>query len=60
MSPPLVNLEDLGVSKRIRAQTTTSFPTLVFKLTPVYSAPKVLGLDSNSETSYYTSFVDNW
>ena len=46
------------MSKRILAQTTTTFHTQVF--TQVYSAPEVLGLDSNSETSNYTKSVDIW
>jgi len=46
------------VSKRIRAQVTTTFHTQVS--TQVYSAPEVLGLDSNSETSNYTNSVDIW
>ncbi|PUU79622.1 kinase-like domain-containing protein [Tuber borchii] len=58
MSPVWVKLGDFGVSKRIRAQATTTFHTQV--LTQVYSAPEVLGLDSNSETSDYTNSVDIW
>ena len=46
------------MSKRILAQATTTFHTQVS--TPVYSAPEVLGLDSNSETSEYTNSVDIW
>jgi len=46
------------VSKRVLAQATSSFHTQV--ATPVYSAPEVLGLDSNSETSDYTNSVDIW
>ena len=46
------------MSKRILAQATTTFHTQV--ATPVYSAPEVLGLDSNSETSEYTNSVDIW
>ena len=46
------------MSKRIQAQATTTFHTQVS--TPVYSAPEVLGLDSNSETSDYTNSVDIW
>ena len=58
MSPVWVKLGDFGVSKRIRAQATTTLHTQV--LTQVYSAPEVLGLDSNSETSDYTNSVDIW
>ena len=58
MSPVWVKLGDFGVSKRIRAQTTTTFHTQVS--TQVYSAPEILGLDSNSETSDYTNSVDIW
>ena len=58
MSPVWVKLGDFGVSKRIRAQATTTFHTQV--LTQVYSAPEVLGLDSNSGTSNYTNSVDIW
>ena len=58
MSPVWVKLGDFGVSKRILAQATTTFHTQVF--TQVYSAPEVLGLDSNSETSNYTNSVDIW
>jgi len=58
MSPVWVKLGDFGVSKRIKAQATTTFHTQVS--TPVYSAPEVLGLDSNSDTSYYTNSVDIW
>ncbi|PUU79621.1 kinase-like domain-containing protein [Tuber borchii] len=58
MSPVWVKLGDFGVSKRIRAQATTTFHTQV--LTQAYSAPEVLGLDSNSETSDYTNSVDIW
>ena len=46
------------MSKRIRAQATTTFHTQVS--TPLYSAPEVLGLDPNSETSEYTNSVDIW
>ena len=46
------------MSKRILAQSTTTFHTQVS--TQVYSAPEVLGLDSNSETSNYTNSVDIW
>jgi len=46
------------VSKRVLAQATTTFHTQVS--TPLYSAPEVLGLDSNSETSEYTNSVDIW
>ena len=58
MSPVWVKLGDFGVSKRILAQATTTLHTQV--LTQVYSAPEVLGLDSNSETSNYTNSVDIW
>ena len=58
MSPVWVKLGDFGVSKRVRAQATTTLHTQVS--TPVYSAPEVLGLDSNSETSDYTNSVDIW
>jgi len=58
MSPVWIKLGDFGVSKRILAQATTTFHTQVS--TPVYSAPEVLGLDSNSETSDYTNSVDIW
>ncbi|CUS11450.1 unnamed protein product, partial [Tuber aestivum] len=58
MSPVWVKLGDFGVSKRIQAQATTTFHTQVS--TQVYSAPEVLGLDSNSETSDYTNSVDIW
>ena len=58
MSPVWVKLGDFGVSKRVLAQATTTFHTQV--ATPVYSAPEVLGLDSNSETSEYTNSVDIW
>ncbi|PUU79013.1 kinase-like domain-containing protein, partial [Tuber borchii] len=53
-----VKLADFGVSKRILAQATTTFQTQV--ATPVYSAPEVLGLDSNRENSEYTNLVDVW
>ncbi|CUS11449.1 unnamed protein product, partial [Tuber aestivum] len=58
MSPVWVKLADFGISKRIQAQDTTTFHTRVSTL--VYSAPEVLGLDSNSETSDYTNSVDIW
>ena len=58
MSPVWVKLGDFGVSKRILAQATTTLHTQVS--TQVYSAPEVLGLDSNSETSNYTNAVDIW
>ena len=58
MSPVWIKLGDFGVSKRILAQATTTFHTQVS--TPVYSAPEVLRLDSNSETSEYTNSVDIW
>ena len=58
MSPVWVKLGDFGVSKRILAEATTTFHTQVS--TQGYSAPEVLGLDSNSETSEYTNSVDIW
>jgi len=58
MSPVWVKLGDFGVSKRILAAATTTLHTQVS--TPVYSAPEVLGLDPNSETSNYTNSVDIW
>ena len=58
MSPVWVKLGDFGVSKRILAQATTTLHTPVS--TQFYSAPEVLGLDSNSETSNYTNSVDIW
>ncbi|CUS11444.1 unnamed protein product, partial [Tuber aestivum] len=58
MSPPRVKLGDFGISKRIQPQDTTTLHTQVS--TPVYGAPEVLGLDSNSETSDYTNSVDFW
>ena len=58
MSPVRVKLGDFGASKRIHAQSTTTFHTQVS--TPLYGAPEVLGLDSNSETSEYTNSVDIW
>ena len=58
MSPVWVKLGDFGVSKRIQAHASTTFHTQVS--TPVYGAPEVLGLDSNSETSDYTNSVDIW
>ena len=58
MSPVWIKLGDFGVSKRILAQATTTFHTQVS--TQVYSAPEVLGLDPNSETSNYTNSVDIW
>ncbi|CUS11445.1 unnamed protein product, partial [Tuber aestivum] len=58
MSPVRVKLGDFGISKRIQAQDTTTFHTQVS--TPTYGAPEVLGLDSNSETSDYTTSVDIW
>ena len=58
MSPVWVKLGDFGVSKRILAQATTNFHTQVS--TAGHSAPEVLGLDSNSETSEYTNSVDIW
>ena len=58
MSPVWIKLGDFGVSKLILAGATTTFHTQVS--TPLYSAPEVLGLDSNSETSDYTNSVDIW
>ncbi|PUU79038.1 kinase-like domain-containing protein [Tuber borchii] len=58
MSPVWVKLGDFGVSKRILAQADTTLHTPVS--TQAYSAPEVLGLDSNSETSDYTNSVDIW
>ena len=58
MYPVWVKLGDFGVSKRILAQATTTLHTQVS--TPLYSAPEVLGLDPNSETSEYTNSVDIW
>ena len=46
------------MSKRVLAEATTTFHTQVS--TQGYSAPEVLGLDSNSETSEYTNSVDIW
>ena len=46
------------MSKRILAEATTTLHTPVS--TQLYSAPEVLGLDSNSETSNYTNSVDIW
>ena len=53
-----VKLGDFGVSKQIQDPSTTTFHTPVS--TPLYGAPEVLGLDSNSETSEYTNSVDIW
>ena len=58
MSPVWVKLGDFGVSKRILAEGSTTLHTPVS--TQAYSAPEVLGLDSNSETSEYTNSVDIW
>ena len=58
MSPLWVKLGDFGVSKQIQDPATTNFHTPVS--TPLYGAPEVLGLDSNSETSEYTNSVDIW
>jgi len=58
MSPVWVKLGDFGASKQILAPATTTLHTQVS--TPVYSAPEVLGLDPNSETSNYTNSVDIW
>ena len=58
MSPVWVKIGDFGVSKRILADGSTTLHTPVS--TQAYSAPEVLGLDSNSETSDYTNSVDIW
>ncbi|PUU79028.1 kinase-like domain-containing protein [Tuber borchii] len=58
MSPVRVKLGDFGASKWIQAPDTTTLHTQVS--TPLYGAPEVLGLDSNSETSDYTNSVDIW
>ena len=58
MSPVWVKLGDFGVSKRILADGSTTLHTPVS--TQAYSAPEVLGLDANSETSDYTNSVDIW
>ena len=58
MSPVWVKLGDFGVSKQIQDPATTTLHTQVS--TPLYGAPEVLGLDSNSETSEYTNSVDIW
>ena len=58
MSPVRVKLGDFGASKWIQAPDTTTLHTQVS--TPLYGAPEVLGLDSNSETSIYTNSVDIW
>ena len=58
MSPVWVKIADFGASKWIQAPATTTLRTQV--ATPSYSAPEVLGLDSNSETSDYTNSVDIW
>ena len=58
MSPVWVKLGDFGVSKRILSEGSTTLHTPVS--TQAYSAPEVLGLDSNSETSDYTNSVDIW
>ncbi|PUU72975.1 kinase-like domain-containing protein [Tuber borchii] len=46
MSPVWVKIGDFGASKRIHAESTTTFHTQVS--TPLYGAPEVLGLDSSS------------
>ena len=46
------------MSKRILPDGSTTLHTPVS--TQAYSAPEVLGLDSNSETSNYTNSVDIW
>ena len=58
MSPMWVKLGDFGASKWIQAPATTTLHTQVS--TPLYGAPEVQGLDSNSETSIYTNSVDIW
>ena len=58
MSPVWVKLGDFGASKWIQAPATTTLHTQVS--TPLYGAPEVQGLDSNSETSIYTNSVDIW
>ena len=58
MSPVRVKLGDFGASKWIQAPATTTLHTQVS--TPLYRAPEVQGLDSNSETSIYTNSVDIW
>ncbi|RPB00549.1 kinase-like protein [Choiromyces venosus 120613-1] len=58
LSPVWVKLGDFGISKRIQVHAPTTFHTQVS--TQAYSAPEVLGLDSNSETSDYTNAVDIW
>ncbi|KAG0133629.1 kinase-like domain-containing protein [Tuber indicum] len=58
MSPVWIKIGDFGISKRILAQDTTTLHTQVS--TQSYSAPEVIGLDSNSESSGYTDSVDIW
>ena len=58
MSPVCVKIADFGASKWIQVPATTTLHTQVS--TPSYTAPEVLGLDSNSETSDYTNSVDIW
>jgi len=58
MSPVWVKLGDFGASKWIQDPSTTALRTQVS--TPLYGAPEVQGLDSNSETSIYTNAVDIW
>jgi len=58
MSPVRVKLGDFGISKRILPEDTTTFHTQMS--TQIYGAPEVLGLVSDSETSYYTNSVDIW
>jgi len=58
MSPVRVKLGDFGASKWIQAPAITTLHTQVS--TPLYGAPEVLGLDSNSESSDYTNSVDIW
>ena len=53
-----VKLGDFGASKWIWAPNITTLHTQVS--TPLYGAPEVQGLDSNSETSNYTNSVDIW
>ncbi|PUU73753.1 kinase-like domain-containing protein, partial [Tuber borchii] len=58
MSPVWVKLGEVGASKRIHAQSTTTFHTKVS--TPLYGTPEVLGLDSSSEASDFTNSADMW
>ena len=58
LSPVQVKLGDFGVSKLIQPKATTTLHTQVS--TQFYSAPEVLRLDPDSETSDYTNSVDIW